>query len=99
MALSTIGNSKKVSNRIVLLKGIENNNFVFYTNLNSLKSSEIKINKYVAAVFWWPQIGKQVRIEGKVKKVNAGYFKISFVGEDHIQPPIGRRYQFLKSSE
>ncbi len=71
MALSTIGNSKKVSNRIVLLKGIENNNFVFYTNLNSRKSSEIKINKYVAAVFWWPQIGKQVRIEGKVKKVNA----------------------------
>ena len=41
MALSTIGNSKKVSNRIVLLKGIENNNFVFYTNLNSRKSSEI----------------------------------------------------------
>ena len=69
MSLSTINNNK-VSNRIVLLKGIENNNFVFYTNLKSRKSNELNKNKNVATVFWWPQIGKQVRIEGKVKLVN-----------------------------
>jgi len=69
MSLSTINNSK-VSNRIVLLKGIENNNFVFYTNLKSRKSNELNKNKNVATVFWWPQIGKQVRIEGKVTLVN-----------------------------
>ena len=70
MSLSTISGKNKVSNRIVLLKGIENNSFVFYTNLNSRKSNELKKNKNVAAVFWWPQIGKQVRIEGIVKLVD-----------------------------
>ena len=69
MTLSTCKKTK-VSSRIVLLKGIEKKSFVFYTNLNSRKSSDIKNNSNVAAVFWWPQIGKQVRIEGNVKKVN-----------------------------
>ena len=69
MTLSTV-NKRKVSSRIVLLKGIENNSFVFYTNFNSRKSKELKNNKNVAAVFWWPQLGKQVRIEGYVKLVN-----------------------------
>ena len=70
MSLSTVNKRNNVSNRIVLLKGIEKNSFVFYTNLKSRKSSELNINKRVAAVFWWPQIGKQVRIEGYVKVVN-----------------------------
>ena len=70
MTLSTVNKTNKVSSRIVLLKGIENNSFVFYTNFNSRKSKELKNNKNVAAVFWWPQLGKQVRIEGYVKLVN-----------------------------
>ena len=70
MALSTVNKKNKVSNRIVLLKDIENNSFVFYTNLKSRKSYELNTNKNVAAVFWWPQIGKQVRIEGSVKIVS-----------------------------
>ena len=70
MSLSTVNKRNKVSNRIVLLKGVVNNSFVFYTNLKSRKSYELNINKNVAAVFWWPQIGKQVRIEGYVKVVN-----------------------------
>ena len=78
MSLSTVNKRNNVSNRIVLLKGIEKNSFVFYTNLKSRKSSELNINKRVAAVFWWPQIGKQVRIEGYVKivkkKVADNYF-------------------------
>ena len=69
MSLSTVNKKNKISNRIVLLKGLEKNNFVFYTNLKSRKSNELKENKNVAAVFWWPQIGKQVRIEGNVKLV------------------------------
>jgi len=69
MSLSTLGNKNKVSNRIVLLKGIDKKTFVFYTNLTSRKALEIKKNNSVAAVFWWPQISKQVRIEGIVKKV------------------------------
>ena len=67
MSLSTVNKKNKISNRIVLLKGLEKNNFVFYTNIKSRKSYELSENKNVAAVFWWPQIGKQVRIEGYVK--------------------------------
>ena len=70
MSLSTVNKRNKVSNRIVLLKGVVNNSFVFYTNLKSRKSYELNINKNVAAVFWWPQIGKQIRIEGYVKIIN-----------------------------
>ena len=70
MTLSTVNKKNKDSNRIVLLKSVKNNSFVFYTNLKSRKSNELNINKNVAAVFWWPQIGKQVRIEGYVKIVN-----------------------------
>ena len=69
MSLSTVSKRNNVSNRIVLLKGIENNSLAFYTNLKSRKSSELNINKRVAVVFWWPQIGKQVRIEGHIKLV------------------------------
>ena len=80
MALSTVNKKNKVSNRIVLLKGMKNNSFVFYTNLKSRKSYELNINKNVAAVFWWPQVGKQVRIEGYVKiiskKIADEYFSI-----------------------
>ena len=68
MSLATI-DKKKVSNRIVLLKDIKNNTFIFYTNLHSKKAKDLKKNKSIAAVFWWPQIGKQVRIEGGIKKM------------------------------
>ena len=69
MSLATL-KKKKVSNRIVLLKGVQNESFIFYTSLKSKKSNDLKLNSHVAAVFWWPQIGKQVRIEGYVKKVS-----------------------------
>ena len=69
MSLSTVNKKNKISNRIVLLKDVKNNCFVFYTNLKCRKSYELNTNKNIAAVFWWPQIGKQVRIEGYVKIV------------------------------
>ena len=50
MAISTIKNNK-LSNRIVLLKGIEKNHFVFYTNLNSRKSNDLKRNNNIAKFF------------------------------------------------
>jgi len=67
--LATVNKRNKVSCRMILLKGIKNNSFIFYTNLKSRKSYELITNKNVAAVFWWPQIGKQVRIEGHVKNI------------------------------
>ena len=70
-ALSLATSDKKglPSVRMVLLKDFSKNGFIFYTNLHSRKSKDLEKNKSIAAVFWWPQIGKQVRIEGKIKKL------------------------------
>ncbi|MBK6264222.1 pyridoxamine 5'-phosphate oxidase [Marivirga sp. S37H4] len=69
MNLSTSSNGK-VSSRIVLLKGVENNNFIFYTNYESEKGKQIADNPYVALTFFWPELERQIRIEGLVKKVD-----------------------------
>ncbi|WP_296622030.1 pyridoxamine 5'-phosphate oxidase [Marivirga sp.] len=78
MTLSTIVGNKP-SSRIVLLKGVENEQFVFYTNYNSSKGKEMANSPYVALNFFWPELERQVRIEGEVKKVDEAtsdaYFK------------------------
>jgi len=70
MTLSTIEGNKPTS-RIVLLKGVENEQFVFYTNYNSSKGKQMALSPYVALNFFWPELERQVRIEGIVKKVDA----------------------------
>jgi len=57
------------SNRMVLLKGYSKEGFVFYTNLESKKGSELKENPKAALCFYWEAIDKQVRIEGNVEMV------------------------------
>jgi pyridoxamine 5'-phosphate oxidase len=78
MTLSTIEGNKPTS-RIVLLKGIENEQFVFYTNYNSSKGKQMATSPNVALNFFWPELERQVRIEGNASKVNAdtseAYFK------------------------
>jgi pyridoxamine 5'-phosphate oxidase len=70
MTLATCSGSGKPSARIVLLKGISENGFVFFTNYRSRKAQEIKENSLVALVFFWKELERQIRIEGKVKKVS-----------------------------
>jgi pyridoxamine 5'-phosphate oxidase len=69
MTLSTVDKDNRPSSRIVLLKGIEDNGFVFYTNYNSRKGREILSNSYVSLNFFWHQLEKQIRIDGQVRKV------------------------------
>ena len=57
--------------RMVLLKGLSNKGFVFYTNFNSKKGSDLKINKKSSMCFHWKSIRRQVRIIGKVEEVTA----------------------------
>ena len=57
--------------RIVLLKGIEENAFVFFTNYDSAKGQELASNAYTSAVFFWKELERQVRIEGTAEKVSA----------------------------
>ena len=70
MILSTVSQDGKPSSRTVLLKGIEAEDFVFFTNYESRKADEIKQNPYVSLLFLWLEPERQVRIEGIPGKVN-----------------------------
>jgi pyridoxamine 5'-phosphate oxidase len=65
MTLSTAQDNRP-SARVVLLKECTEEGFVFYTNFNSRKSTELKSNPYAALNFFWMPLGRQVRVEGKV---------------------------------
>ncbi|MFT6937913.1 MAG: pyridoxamine 5'-phosphate oxidase [Saprospiraceae bacterium] len=71
MTLSTASKSGVPSARIVLLKGMDKGQFVFYTNYNSQKGEEMAENPNVALTFCWLTMQRQVRIEGTVSKVSA----------------------------
>lgn len=71
MTLSTVGQENRPATRVVLLKGLENGRFVFYTNYDSRKAKEIERHNQVALNFFWPELEKQVRVEGKAEKVTA----------------------------
>jgi len=71
MTLSTIAWEGFPASRIVLLREFDNDGFVFYTNYLSDKGNELKINPKAALNFFWPQIQRQIRIQGVVEKVEA----------------------------
>ena len=69
MTLSTSNKNGKPSARIVLLKGLSNDGFVFFTNYESRKGNELKENPFTSLLFFWKELERQVRIEGTVTKV------------------------------
>ena len=69
MTVATATPEGRPSARIILLKGIDDRGFVFYTNKHSRKSSELAANAHVALTFHWKSLGRQVRIEGNVESV------------------------------
>lgn len=66
MTLATATTEGKPSARMVLLKDFSDRGFVFYTNYLSHKGQELALNPQAALVFWWADLERQVRIEGKV---------------------------------
>ena len=70
LSLATSDSMGIPSVRMVLLKNFDNNGFVFYTNLNSAKSKDIKDNPNVSMCFHWKSLLRQIRIKGKVSKVS-----------------------------
>ncbi len=70
MGLATV-EAGRPSLRIVLLKGFDEQGFVFYTNYESRKGTELLDNPWAALTFFWAPLQRQVRIEGKVEKVSA----------------------------
>jgi pyridoxamine 5'-phosphate oxidase len=70
MALATSTKKGRPSVRFVLLKSYDENGFVFFTNYESRKGNELKENPIASMVFWWVELGRQVRIEGSVEKIS-----------------------------
>jgi pyridoxamine 5'-phosphate oxidase len=70
MALATADKHGTVSNRIVLLKGVDEIGFRFFTNYESEKAQQIEANPNASLLFFWPQMERQIRISGTVHKTS-----------------------------
>lgn len=71
MAVATATPDGRPSVRMLLLKGVDERGFVFYTNLESRKGRELLANPHVALLFHWKSLCRQIRIEGPVEAVSA----------------------------
>lgn len=78
MTLASASRDGKPSARIVLLKGFDQDGFIFYTNYNSRKGHELDENPHAAMLFCWLELERQIRIEGKVERIEASESKIYF---------------------
>jgi pyridoxamine 5'-phosphate oxidase len=70
MTIATISPEGRPSARMVLLKDFDERGFTFYTNYDSTKGQHLSETPWAALVFWWVQLERQVRIEGRVEKVS-----------------------------
>lgn len=70
MILASATTDGKPSARVVLLKGYDEKGFTFFTNYESRKAIQLESNPFAALVFFWPELERQIRIEGEVSKVN-----------------------------
>ena len=71
MNIATVSAKNIPSSRMVLLKKINDDGLVFYTNFNSKKGKDLDSNKSIAVNFWWRELQEQIRIEGEVEKLSA----------------------------
>ena len=71
MTLATVGASGRPSLRTVLLKGFDAKGFVFFTNYQSQKGRELGLHPHASILFLWPNLMRQVRLDGKVHRVTA----------------------------
>jgi pyridoxamine 5'-phosphate oxidase len=80
MTLATATPDGRPSARVVLLKEVSDAGFVFYTNYSSRKARELETNPLAALTFYWPELERQVRVEGRVSRVpraqSEAYFRL-----------------------
>jgi len=69
-SLGTASADGRVSVRTVLLKGFDDRGFIFFTSYNSHKGKQLDQNPSAAMLFYWPELSRQVRIEGSVEKIS-----------------------------
>ena len=84
MSLATAGRDAKPSVRVVLLKGFDQDGFVFFTNYESEKGVQLEANPYAALAFYWIELDRQIRIAGKTERASRqeseGYFHSRPIG-------------------
>jgi pyridoxamine 5'-phosphate oxidase len=71
MSVATVGKNGRPSSRIVLIKQYDERGFTWYTNYQSQKGQQLAENPHAAILFFWPELERQVRIEGRVEKTSA----------------------------
>src|SRR5579859_5763232 len=71
MTLATVDSRGRPSARIVLIKGVDERGFVFFTNYESRKGRELAANPYASLLFYWIELERQVRVEGRIVKTSA----------------------------
>jgi len=102
MQLTTVSQENKPSSRIVYLREFENNQFWFYTNYHSHKAQHLQHNPNASLAFFWPELGRQIRIEGTIAKATAeqsdAYFN-SRPYESKIGAWASKQSHLLKSRE
>jgi pyridoxamine 5'-phosphate oxidase len=94
MTIATATPDGVPSARIVLLKSWDERGFVFYTNYESHKGSEIAANPVAALVFYWPELERQVRIVGAVSRTTAEESRAYFDSR-----PVGSRFGSIVSRQ
>ena len=94
MTLATATAAGTPDARIVLLKGLEGGAFVFYTNYRSRKGEQLEALPAACLVFFWAELERQVRVEGKVEKVSAADSDAYFSTR-----PVGARLSALASAQ
>jgi pyridoxamine 5'-phosphate oxidase len=94
MALATASADGHPSVRTVLLKGVERGGFVFYTNYNSAKASDIAATGRACVMFYWATLNRQVRVSGRVEKVSDDESDAYFA-----QRPVESRWSVYASNQ
>jgi pyridoxamine 5'-phosphate oxidase len=71
MSVATVGDDGRPTSRIVLIKQYDDTGFTWYTNYESLKGQQLAQNPHAALLFFWPELERQVRIEGRVQRTSS----------------------------
>ena len=84
MTLATVDEEGRPHCRVLLLKGLDERGFTFFSNYDSAKGRQLAARPFAAMTFFWPSLERQVRIEGRVEQVTAaesdGYFQVRPLG-------------------
>jgi pyridoxamine 5'-phosphate oxidase len=94
MSLATASGAGVPSARVVLLKGLDERGFVFFTDYESRKAQELAANPRAALLFYWIELERQVRIEGAIEKTSTGESDEYFASR-----PLGSRLAAIASPQ